>query len=182
MAKGKKKDTVIEPRINDEIRGYNDVRLIYKKHHGENSSEDFNKLTTLQEAKRIAERMNLDLVEINGRATPAILRVCDYSKYLFELKKSLKQKHKNTTTVKEVQLSVNITEHDMSIKAKKAESFITNGDKVKVVLTMKGRELSRRDISKKPIYMFVDMLSDVAIPESMPKDEGNKCVVILKKK
>lgn len=182
MAKGKKRDRVIEPRINDEIRGYNDVRLIYKKHNGETNPEDFNKLTTLSEAKRIAEYMGLDLVEINGNTSPAILRVCDYSKYLFELKKSIKQKKKGTTTVKEVQLSVNITEHDMGIKAKKAESFINEGDKVKVVLTMKGRELSRRDISKKPIYMFVDMLSNVAVPESMPRDEGNKCVVILKRK
>lgn len=182
MAKTNKKDRIVEPRINDEIRGFKEVRLIYKKHNGENNPEDFNKITTLFDAKRIAEKMGLDLVEINGRVSPPILKICDYSKYLFELKKSLKQKKKNTTTVKEVQLSVNITEHDMAIKAKKAEEFIKDGDKVKVVLTMKGRELSRREVSEKPIYMFVNMMSDVAVVESLPRAEGNKCIVILKKK
>ena len=182
MAKMNKKDMVVEPRINDEISGYNEVRLIYKKRNGENSPEDFNKVTTLSDAKRTADRMMLDLVEINGKVSPPIVRLCDYSKYLFEMKKSMKQKKKSTTTVKEIQLSVNISQHDMQIKAKKAEGFIKDGDKVKVVLTMKGRELSRRDISKRPIFEFAEMLSEVAVPEAMPKDEGNKCVVILKRK
>ena len=181
MGKNKKNDKFIEPRINDEIRGYDSVRVIYKKRNGEHSDEDFTKVTTLNDARRIAERMELDLVEINKNVNPVILRICDYSKYLFDLKKSMKQK-KQTNVVKEIQLSVNITEHDLGIKAKKAAEFIKDGDKVKVVLTMKGRELSRRDISKKQIYVFVDMLSEIAVPESLPRDEGNKCVVILKRK
>lgn len=181
MGKNKKNDRLIEPRINDEIRGYENVRLVYKKRNGEHSEEDFNKITTLSDARRIAERMELDLVEINGKVNPAILRICDYSKYLFDLKKNMKQK-KKPNVVKEIQLSVNISDHDLAIKSKKAEEFIKDGHKVKVVLTMKGRELSRRDISKKPIYVFADMLSDVAVPESKPRDEGNKCIVILKRK
>lgn len=181
MGKNKKNDRLIEPRINDEIRGYENVRLVYKKRNGEHSDEDFNKITTLSDARRIAERMELDLVEINGKVNPAILRICDYSKYLFDLKKNMKQK-KKPNVVKEIQLSVNISDHDLAIKSKKAEEFIKDGHKVKVVLTMKGRELSRRDISKKPIYVFADMLSEVAVPESKPRDEGNKCIVILKRK
>ena len=181
MGKNKKNDRLIEPRINDEIRGYENVRLVYKKRNGEHSEEDFNKITTLSDARRIAERMELDLVEINGKVNPAILRICDYSKYLFDLKKNMKQK-KKPNVVKEIQLSVNISDHDLAIKSKKAEEFIKDGHKVKVVLTMKGRELSRRDISKKPIYVFADMLSEVAVPESKPRDEGNKCIVILKRK
>lgn len=181
MGKNKKNDKFIEPRINDEIRGYDTVRVIYKKKNSEHSDEDFNKVTSLADARKIAERMELDLVEINRNTNPSIVRICDYSKYLFDLKKSMKQK-KKTNVVKEIQLSVNITEHDLRIKSKKAAEFIKDGDKVKVVLTMKGRELSRRDISKKPIYVFVDMLSEVAVPESMPRDEGNKCIVILKRK
>ena len=181
MGKNKKNDRLIEPRINDEIRGYENVRLVYKKRNGEHSDEDFNKITTLSDARRIAERMELDLVEINGKVNPAILRICDYSKYLFDLKKNMKQK-KKPNVVKEIQLSVNISDHDLAIKSKKAEEFIKEGHKVKVVLTMKGRELSRRDISKKPIYVFADMLSEVAVPESNPRDEGNKCIVILKRK
>jgi translation initiation factor IF-3 len=72
--------------------------------------------------------------------------------------------------------------NDLSIKANKAKKFISEGNKVKVVLTMRGRELSRRDESKKCLYEFIDMLSDVSVPEALPRDEGNKCTVILKKK
>lgn len=182
MAKQTKKDKVIEPRINDEITGYNTVRVIYKKFRDEASDEDINKVTSLGEARKLANRLHLDLVEINGRVSPAIVKICDYSKYLFELKKSLKQKKKPSHDTKEIQLRVNISDHDLRIKANKAAEFIKDGDKVKVVLTMKGRELSRRDMSKKAIYVFVDLLSEIAIPESRPRDEGNRTIIILKKK
>ena len=183
MAKQKKNEKLVEPRINDEIIGFGNVRLVYKKYsNGTPSDEDFNKVVSLSEAKHIAERMELDLVEINGKISPPVLKVCDYSKYLFELKKNLKQKKKPSHDIKEVQLRTNISEHDLEIKAKKASEFIKDGDKVKVVLTMRGRELSRRDLSKKPIYVFVDLLSDIAVPESLPRDDGNKTIVILKKK
>ena len=182
MAKQTKKDKVVEPRINDEIRGYDTVRVVYKKYRDEESPDDINKVTSLADARAIANRLQLDLVEINGRISPAIVRVCDYSKYLFELKKNLKNKKKNNHETKEIQLRVNISDHDLRIKAKKASEFINDGDKVKVVLTMRGRELSRRDISKKAIYVFADLLSDIAVPESVPRDEGNRTIIILKKK
>ena len=84
--------------------------------------------------------------------------------------------------LKEIQLSVNITEHDLQTKANNAKKFIENGNKVKVTLTMKGRELSRREENKRSILEFIVMLEDVAVPESQPRDDGNKTIVILKKK
>ena len=106
------------------------------------------------------------------------------AKYLYELKKQLKQKNKKTTTLKEIQLSVNISLHDLEIKAKKAKEFLENGDKVKVVLTMKGRELTRREESKKSFYQFLEIMMDSGIAsfESAPRDEEKKCYVIFKKK
>lgn len=175
----KQNNGIVEPRVNDEIYGYNMVRVVYK-----NGEDNLSEVVTLSRARALAAEQELDLIEINGKIDPPILRIADYSKYLFDLKKSLKQKKKNNNnvTLKEVQLSTNISEHDIDIKARKAEGFLKDGNKVKVILTMRGRELTRRDISKKSLYVFIDKLSDVAIAENIPKDEGNRCIVILKKK
>ena len=95
------------------------------------------------------------------------------------MQKANKQK---TSELKEIQLSTNIGKHDLEIKANKLKEFIADGDKVKVVLTMKRRELERREESKKCLYELILMVNDVAVPESMPKDEGSKSIAILKKK
>ena len=102
---------------------------------------------------------------------------------LYELKKSAKKQQHNSKALKEIQLSVSIADNDMQTKANNAAKFLQAGSKVKVVLLMKGREKARREENKKSIYKFITMLEDVAIPESIPKDEGdNKTIVILKKK
>jgi translation initiation factor IF-3 len=174
----KKKSFTNEYRINDEIHG-DVVRLIYKPTIG---NDGFNKVVSMDEARHIAESKELDLIEINNKTTPVIVRMEDYSKFLYEMKKQAKQKKKVVNVLKEVQLSTNISEHDLLIKVKKAKEFIGDGDKVKVVLTMKGRELGRREESKTCLYKFITNMDDVAVPESMPKDENNKSIVILKKK
>lgn len=179
MIKSKKGSNVIdEPRINDEIVGYEKVRLIFKSDDGENKSI----VISIDEARRRADKFGKDLIEINAKADPPILKIEDYSKYLYELKKQIKNNKKPSTTLKEIQLSTNIAINDLLVKANKAKKFISDGDKVKVVLTMRGRELSRRDESKKCLYEFIEMLSEVSVPETLPRDEGNKCTVILKKK
>lgn len=182
MAKPKNKNGFDEPRINEEIRGYNDVRVVYKQHHDQDTDGDFTKVMSLYEAKKTAQRLELDLIEINNKANPPILRIANYSKFLYERKKALKNKKKVKTETKEIQLSVNISDHDLEVKANKAKEFIEEGDKVKVVLRMRGRELSRREASKRSLFQFAALLEDVAVVESMPKDEGNKCIVYLKKK
>lgn len=176
-------DNFIKPRINHEIKGVTEVRLIYKEHKDCVSENDFNKIVSWKEAIRLANEKNLDLIEINSKTIPIIVKLEDYSKYLYELKKQLKHKNKKTT-LKEIQLSVNISLHDLEIKAKKAKGFLEDGDKVKVVLTMKGRELSRREDSKKSFYQFLNIMLDsgVAAFDCAPRDEEKKCYVIFKKK
>lgn len=171
-----KKNTKDEPsfRINDELRGNYDVRII-----GEGIQS---KVVSLFEAKDIAKSMNLDIIEVNNKTSPPIMRIANYEKMVYEMKKMAKKNKQQAKQLKEIQLSVNISEHDLQTKANKAREFIEDGNKVKVVLTMKGRELSRRDVSKKSILQFIVSLSDVSVPESQPKDEGNKTIVILKKK
>lgn len=168
-----------EPRINEEIYGLREARVIYK---GRDGNEPFNEVMPLDKARRVAASMGFDLIEVNTKAVPPILMIDNYSKYRFEQKKKIKENKRPTQQVKEIQITTNISEHDMEIKSKMAERFIAGGDKVKVVQKMRGRELGRRELSKKSILTFISMLEDVAVPESMPKDEGNKCVVILKRK
>lgn len=174
MAKTKKNDFSSKFRVNDEIRIGGNVRII-----GEGIES---KVVTMSEACKIAEDMELDLVEIQGKSDVPIVRVCNYEKMLYELKKAAKKNKQQVKPLKEIQLSVNIAKHDLETKANNAKKFIEDGSRVRVTLAMKGRELSRRESNKKSILEFIIMMDDVAIPESAPKDEGNKTVVILKKR
>ena len=174
MAKNKNVFTAPKFRINNELKGNYDVRIV-----GEGVDS---KVVPLIEAKRIAEGMELDLIEINPSLNPPIMKIASYEKMIYEMKKSAKKNKQSAKPMKEVQLSVNISEHDLTTKANNARKFIENGSKVKVTLTMKGRELIRRDENKRSILEFIVMLEDVAVPESQPRDDGNKTIVILKKK
>ena len=126
--------------------------------------------------------MDLDLIEINSKINPPIMRVGNYEKMVYEIKKAEKKKAHVAKPLKEVQLSVNISSHDLETKANNAKKFIDDGSKVKVTLSMKGRELARRDENKRSILEFITLMEEVASPESMPKDEGNRTIVILKQK
>lgn len=168
-----KKSNQISFKINDEIFG-NTFRLV-----GDNVE---NGIVSASEARADAERLGMDLILINPNANPPIVKIANYEKMIYEMKKNAKKNKQVVHPLKEVQLSVNITEHDMVTKANNARRFIEDGSKVKVVLKMRGRELARREDNKKSILTFITMLDDIAIPESMPKDEGNRTIVILKKK
>ena len=174
MAKAKKNDFSSKFRVNDEIRVGGNVRIV-----GEGIES---KVVTMSEARKIAEDMELDLVEIQGKLEIPIIKVCNYEKMLYELKKAAKKNKQQAKPLKEIQLSVNIAKHDLETKANNAKRFIEDGSRVRVTLAMKGRELSRREENKKSILEFIVMMDEVAIPESTPRDEGNKTVVILKKR
>ena len=174
MAKQKKNDFSSKFRVNDEIRFNGSVRIIG------NGIES--QVLPMSEARKIAEGMELDLVEIQGNLDIPIIKICNYEKMLYELKKSAKKNKQQTKPLKEIQLSVNIANHDLETKANSARKFLEDGSKVKVILSMKGRELTRRDENKKSILEFIVLLEDIAIPETTPRDEGNKTTVILKKK
>ena len=180
----KNKKDLVEPRINYEITGQKEVRLIYKEHKDSVSENDFNKVVSWGEAVALSKKMGLDLIEINSKTTPIIVKLEDYSKYLYELKKAAKQRNKKTISLKEIQLTANISLHDLEIKVKKAKDFIEDGDKVKVVLTLKGRELLRREESKKNFYIFIEKMIDSGIAsfDCAPRDEDKKSYVIFKKR
>ena len=181
MGKNFQKKETFSVRINDEIN-CDEARVIYKEKNGEDNENDFNEVMKLSKAKKIAEDKGLDLIEINAKANPPILKIYDYTKYIWELKQIEKKKKKKTNETKEIQLSVNISMHDMETKVKHAKEFIAKGDKVRLVLTMRGRELSRREESSKSFYEFLSLLGEGISYESAPRNEGNKVITILKKK
>jgi translation initiation factor IF-3 len=174
MAKQKKDDFSSKFRVNDEIRFNGNVRIV--------GNDIESKIVSMQEARKIAESMDMDLVEIQGKIETPIIRICNYEKMIYEMKKNAKKNKQTIKPMKDIQLSVNIAKHDLETKANNARKFIDEGSRVRVILTMKGREMSRHDENKKSILEFIVLLEDVAVPEAAPRDEGNKTVVILKKK
>ena len=174
MAKQKKNDFSSKFRVNDEIRFKGNVRIV-----GDGIES---KVVSMTEANEIADEMGLDLVEIQGKLEIPIIRICNYEKMLYELKKAAKKNKQTIKPLKEIQLSVNIAKHDLETKANNARKFIEDGSRVRVTLSMKGRELTRREENKKSILEFIVLLEDVAVPEAAPRDEGNKTFVTLKRK
>ena len=174
MAKQKKNDFSSKFRVNDEIRFNGNVRIV--------GSDIESRIVPMSEARNIANKMELDLVEIQGNLETPIMRICNYEKMLYELKRAAKKSKQNVKPIKDIQLSVNIAKHDLETKANNARKFIEDGSRVRVTLSMKGRELLRREESKKSILEFIVLLDDVAVPEAPLRDEANKTTVILKKR
>lgn len=177
MAINKNKNYNKDYRINEEISFHKnkDVRVIYP-----NGS---NEVCKFSEALNKANEIGMDIIEINNKTEIPVLKIADYQKMLYEMKKNNKKQQHSAKPTKEIQLSVSIADNDLKTKANHARKFINEGSKVKVILTMKGREKQRREDNKKSLFQFIEMLSDVSTPESFPKDEGDsKTIVILKKK
>lgn len=174
MAKSNKTDFSSKFRVNDEIKFNGNVRIV--------GNDIESKVVSMNEARSIASDMGMDLVEIQGKLDTPVIRICNFEKMVYELKKNAKKNKQISKPLKEIQLSVNIAKHDLETKANNARKFINDGSRVKVTLTMKGRELFRREENKKSILEFVVMLEDVATPETALREEGNKTSIILKKK
>lgn len=161
-------------KINEEIRS-NEVRLIGR---GEPQ------VVKTYIALRWAQDEGKDLVLINENQDTPIVRIEDYKKFLYDIEKAEKERKRNSSKseLKEIQLSVNISDHDLNIKAKKAKELLNDGDKVKVVLSLKGREKANPERAEYVILKFAESVEEVGIPESLPKLEGSKWLMILKTK
>jgi translation initiation factor IF-3 len=136
------------------------------------------------EASKIAQEEGVDLILINENATPPIVRIEDYGKFIYDSEKKEKEAKKNVhkTQLKEISLSLNIADHDLSIKAKKALEFLEDGDKVKLSLLMKGRQISMKENGEIVMLKFAHFVEELGIPEALPKLEGNRWHMTLKPK
>ncbi len=138
------------------------------------------KIVSLQEALNIADQEGLDLVEINSTSKPIICKVCDYSKFLYEKKKKDKEKkNANKHSLKEIKLGAHIQQHDVDFKLKNTRKFLENGDKVKAYIQFKGREIVYKEQGELILLKFIEALSDIGKPESLPKLEGKNMFVII---
>ncbi len=162
--------------INEQIRD-KEVRLIGEE--GEQLG-----ILPLKEAMRLAKEANLDLVKIAPTAKPPVCKIIDYGKYRYELARKDKEakKKQKITEVKEIRLSPNIDENDLNTKASQARKFITKGDKVKVALRFRGREMAHISSGKQILDNFYSKLEDVAVVEKPAKLEGRSMILFLTEK
>ncbi len=123
----------------------------------------------------------MDLVEVAPAAKPPVCRIIDYGKYRYEQSKREKEARKNQKiiNVKEVKFRLGIEEHDFQVKAKNAAKFLKSGDKVKVTVMFRGREISHADLGKAICTKLANQLSDIAVVEKQPNVEGRNMTMIL---
>lgn len=134
-----------------------------------------------QEAMKIAQSQELDLVEISPGANPPVCRIIDYNKFLYEEKKKKKEmKAKSKTSeVKEIRFTPNTDDHDFEFKVKHAEKFLQEGDKVKAHVQFKGRAIMFKERGELLLLKFADRLKDFGALEGMPKMEGKRMLVMF---
>jgi translation initiation factor IF-3 len=160
-------------RVNDRIR-IKEVRVI---------SPDGTQLgiMPIEQALQTAYSQNLDLVEVAPEARPPVCRIMDYGKYRYEQSKKAREAKKKQTVIelKEIKLRPKTEEHDFQFKARHAERFLKEGNKAKITMMFRGREVIRMDRGKALLDRFVEALKEVAVVEQAPKIEGRNMTLIL---
>ena len=168
--------TISELFINDKIRD-KEVRVI---------GEDGEQLGIMgiKEALALAEEAGVDLVKIAPTAKPPVCRIVDYGKFKYEQTRKEKdaKKKQKVVEIKEIRLSPNIDTNDLNTKVNAAKKFLSKGDRVKVTLRFRGREMAHMNTSKHILDDFAESLSDVAVVEKAPKVEGRSMTMFLTEK
>ena len=159
--------------INERIRD-REVRLVSE------SGEQLGIMSS-REALKLAREADLDLVKIAPNAKPPVCKIMNYSKYKFDLAKKEKEarKKQKVVAVKEVRLSPNIDTHDVQVKVKNAIKFLKDGNKVKVSIRFRGRELSRTDVAIDIMKDFADQVSEYGVVEKQPKMEARTMAMFV---
>ncbi len=139
---------------------------------------------TIKEAQKLANDEEKDLILINENQTPPIVKIEVYNKFLYDLEKAEKEKKRNSnkSQLKEIQLSVNISDHDLETKSKKGREFLKDGDKVKVVIALKGRQKANPERGELVMLKFATSVEEFGVPESLPKLESGKWLMMIKSK
>lgn len=165
-----------DQRVNEQIR-IREVRLI-----GENG-EQLGIMPT-REALRLAYERGLDLVEVAAAARPPVCRIMDYGKFKYEQSKKEREarKRQKTINIKEVRMTPKIEEHDFDVKARSAEKFLRDGDKVKVSIRFRGREIVHSNLAHEIMMKLADEVKEVGAMEREPRVEGRSMIMILSPK
>lgn len=165
--------TITDLMINEQIRD-KEIRLIDE--NGEQLG-----IMSSRDAQKIADERKLDLVKIAPTAKPPVCRIMDYGKYKFDQAKKEKEarKKQKTVDVKELRLSPSIDTHDVQVKVKKANEFLKNGDKVKVSIRFRGREIGHSKVGMTILENFAEQTSEFGMIDKEPKMEGKSLVMFL---
>jgi translation initiation factor IF-3 len=168
--------TISDLMINEQIRD-KEVRVI-------SSDGEQLGIMSAKEAQKLADDEGLDLVKISPKANPPVCKIVDYGKYRYEQARREKEakKKQHVVEVKEIRMSPNIDANDMNTKVNAAKKFISKGDKVKVTLRFRGREMAHMQSSKHILDDFAEALADVAVVEKAPKIEGRSMSLVLTEK
>ena len=160
-------------QINEEIRD-KEIRLI------SDSGEQLG-IMTAQEALRMAEEQNLDLVKISPNAVPPVCKLMDYGKFRFEQTKREKEAKKNQKVVeiKEIRLGLSIDTHDFETKGNQAKKFLNSGNKVKVSIRFRGREMGHPEIGLETMNRFAEYCAENSVVEKPAKMEGRNMLMFL---
>jgi len=162
-----------ELNINDEIRA-TQVRLV-----GDNIAEPG--VYSIAQAMKMADEMELDLVEITAKADPPVCKILDYQKYLYQQKKKAKEMKQNSTkiVIKEIRFGPNTDEHDFQFKLKHAQEFLNEGSKVKASVFFRGRSIQFADQGEKLLLRFAVELEEFGRAEHMPQLEGKRMIMVI---
>lgn len=138
-------------------------------------------IMNVRDARRVAEEKSLDLVNVAPTARPPVCRIMDYGKFKYEQSKKEKEARKNQKVIllKEVRMTPNIEDHDFQVKLKNVVKFLQEGDKVKVSVRFRGREITHSSIGQQLLMKLATTVSDQCIVERMPKLEGRSMIMIL---
>lgn len=138
-------------------------------------------LMDTKDAIRLAEDSGLDLVEVSAGQDPPVCKIIDFGKWRFDQqkKKKLQAKNQHVVEIKEIKFKPKIGDHDYEIKLKRAIEFLKEGDKVKVSLRFRGREITHPEIGMELVHRFLKDVEAIAAPESQPKQEGRQIVCVV---
>ena len=163
-------------RTNEKIVGVREVRLV-----GDNVEQG---VYSYQEAIRIADDQNLDLVEISPNAEPPVCRIVDYQKFLYAKKKKEKEAKANQKKmeVKEIRFGPQTDDHDYNFKLKHAQGFLKDGNKVKAYVFFRGRSIVFKEQGELLLARFAEDLAEFGRPEAVPKLEGKRMILFLSPK
>ncbi|HNX88691.1 MAG TPA: translation initiation factor IF-3 [Paludibacteraceae bacterium] len=163
-------------RINEKIKGVKEVRLV-----GDNVEQG---IVSIDEALRIAEELELDLVEISPSAVPPVCKIVDYQKFLYQQKKREKEQKAKAAKVvlKEIRFGPQTDEHDYNFKLKHAISFLKEGCKVKAFVFFKGRSILFKEQGEVLLLRFANDLEDYAKVDQLPQLEGKRMIIFLSPK
>ncbi|MFP4098694.1 MAG: translation initiation factor IF-3 [Alphaproteobacteria bacterium] len=161
------------PNVNQDIQAQ-EVRLV-------DSEGQMVGVVDIDKALKMAEEAGLDLVEVSPNAEPPVCKILDYGKYKYEQQKKASEarKKQKTVDVKEVKVSPRIEKNDYDVKMRNARRFLENGDKVKVTMRFRGREMAHQNIGRELFEQMLEDLEEMVSVELQPKMEGRQMIMIL---